>query len=300
MRGKVAAPSNENPHQFGITMLESQGCADPIPVAFNTDQVKGTGCPFFDRTEVFQDPRRTILVPNHQVRISIVVQVSNSQCPPRMPVVEIVAFDLCQAEPALFVFPDQAGLQVLLPRFKKINVGVHMAIGDDHLHPAISIQIDEFSPPSDPRSSPVHQSILFGNLRELQATEPLVKGIVFFGKIGAKQIDVTVIVGIGSSHPHAGQRATVGTVAGRRQLGPIFESGFPAVDQQQVGMHVVATVQINQAILVKIGGDHTLGTKVFPLLLFIFSWLPAWEFYSGFFCFFDKLYKSLNLKAWGV
>ena len=114
-----------------------------------------------------------------------------------------------------------------------------------------------------------------GVVVEDPVAEVLIERAVLVGEIGDEQLGKPIavdVLGI-DAHPRLGHAVDV--VGGARDLGDIVERPVTAVQEQEVGVHVVGDEDVDQAVVVEIGRHDAetvavgagLGPRTFFLVL---------------------------------
>ena len=83
--------------------------------------------------------------------------------------------------------------------------------------------------------------------------EVLVERVVLVGEVGDEQLGKAVAVDVLGVDPHARLRHAVDVEGGARDLGDVVEGPVAAVEEEEVRVHVVGDVEVDQAVVVEVG-----------------------------------------------
>ena len=90
----------------------------------------------------------------------------------------------------------------------------------------------------------------------------LVQGVVLVGEVGDEELGKAVAVDVLGVDAHARLRLAVHVVGGARELGGVVEGAVAAVEEEEVRVHVVGDVEVDQAVVVEVGRHHAEAVAV--------------------------------------
>ena len=221
---------------------------------------------FFDLRVVAEQGGRAVLVVDDDVDVAVVVDVAERRAPAHVLGVEVRARR--RGSPAgtacrlVDVAEEQGDLLVVDRLAEQAAVVVDVPVGHEAVGPAVVVEVGQRAAPADPRHGVGRQAEERRDVEEDPLAQVLVERVVLVGEIGDEQLGQAVAIDVLGVHPHPRLRLAVDVVGGARELGDVVERAVAPVEEQEVGVHVVGDVDVDQAVVVDVGRHHAEAVAV--------------------------------------
>ena len=123
-----------------------------------------------------------------------------------------------------------------------IHLGVYVPIGDEHVLPAIVVEIDELCSKAQERNADRAQAAPARHICELSIVVVVIKIVCIIREVGLNNVGPTIVIVVGRINPHASLLAPVRAVSHSGFHTHFSESATAVVVVQHAGRRVVSHV----------------------------------------------------------
>ena len=157
--------------------------------------------------------------------------------------------------PIAQIFVEQLALRVACFRFELLDFGVHMAVANQDVGPAVVVEVEKAAPPAKILGV-LAEAALKCSVLEISAAEIVIERRSVAGKIGLDQIEITVEIVIGGGDAHPGLWLAVGAESAARFQRNVSEGAVFFVLIKSARGRIVGDINVGPTIVVEIGGQH--------------------------------------------
>ena len=210
------------------------------------------------------DARGTLDVADHQIEVAVSLEIGGDQAAAHVEVsAERPAPRSGVGEAAgLLLDQEQVRLRVLVPEpvrstAERFRPRLDRAIGDRDVEVGVEIGIEQRDAEAGERKARQADSRSRRDVLEAERASILVERVGFLDQVSDQDVEVSVVSEVGGRETHSGLADAVAVVGGAQQHRIVAKRPVTLIDPEVVGVGVVRDVDIDPAVVVEVGGDHT-------------------------------------------
>ena len=154
------------------------------------------------------------------------------------------------------IFVEQLALRVARFRFELLDLGIHVAVANQDVGPAVVVEVEKAAAPAEILRVLAEAALKRGVL-EIRAAQIAVERRSIAGKIRFDEIEIAVEIVIGGGDAHAGLWLAVGAERAAGFDGDVGEGAVLFVLIERAGGGIVGDVNVRPAVVIEIGSEDT-------------------------------------------
>src|SRR6185437_12426181 len=158
--------------------------------------------------------------------------------------------------PIAQVAVHQLALGVAFLGGEPFHYRIYVAVADEDVGPAVVIHVEPAAAPAQ-KARVQAQTGGVGGVLEVSVAQVMVERVRVSGEVGFYDVQVAVQVVIAGGNAHSSLRFSVGAEGASRQDPDVLKFAVLCVLIKQSGAGIVGHVDIGQAVVVEVGGQHS-------------------------------------------